>query len=449
MQPLRSLAAVAIVLPALAFGGPPSAGEPPAAPAPRMIDARFAPYSTDSKHPWNQLHQALFVRALPTGGRVVHTTDPLLYRGGTHLLVDDPHERALRLLDRFNAPPDEPSIREPLKRLFFQRDLWAAFDYAAWYPDDWVFKSKHEPAAIALRNRLAKAIGKLALDAEDLSALPDNYALAVKSKQFASAYDPKHPERPFLPPDLFDPAGPWVRFHEVDWHPMTERHFEAVGGRAAHVVFLKLPGGRAETEGYLKGLRPTGPTFEERFSLKQFPEGTMTAMVRRALTVDRARRSVPRRSRNWCRSASIGRSPRIRKPVSRGAPASRTCTSSCSTATGSSRVSTACGRSAPMSPPNRSSSAAGIETHSSKAGIPIAPGMTQLRTCIECHNAPGVYSMLSMNRGLHGNSRARGEVFRTFAWDSRDGLHHPRENRAIQLGPAEGEAGGEVTDRLL
>ena len=43
--------------------------------------------------------------------------------------------------------------------------------------------------------------------------------------------------------------------------------------------------------------------------------------------------------------------------------------------------------------------------------------MTQLRTCIECHNAPGVYSMLSMNRGLHGNSRARGEVFRTYDWD--------------------------------
>ena len=39
-------------------------------------------------------------------------------------------------------------IGEPLKRLYFQRDLWAAFDYAAWYPDDWVFKSKFEPAAI-------------------------------------------------------------------------------------------------------------------------------------------------------------------------------------------------------------------------------------------------------------------------------------------------------------
>jgi hypothetical protein len=253
-----------------------------------MIDARFTPYSSNPEHPWNELHQALFVRALPAGGRVVHTIDPLLYRGGTHLLVGEPHEHALQSLDRFNTAPNDPAMREPRKRLFFQRDLWAAFDYAAWYPDDWVFKSKYEPAAIALRNRLAKAIGKIALSAEELAALPDNYSLAVKSNQFASDHDPKHPERPFLPPDLFDPAGPWVRFHEVDWRPMAERHFEAVGGRSAHFIFLRLPGGRAATERYLKELRPTGPSFEERFLVKQFPEGTMTAMVRRALAVDRS-----------------------------------------------------------------------------------------------------------------------------------------------------------------
>src|SRR4029079_12831817 len=98
----------------------------------------------------------------------------------------------------------------------------------------------------------------------------------------------KHPERPYLPPDLFDPAGPWVRFHESNWHPMTEKHFAGAGGRAAHVVFLRLPGGRAETEQYLKQLRPVEPFLEDmhRHSLKQFPEGTMVAMVRRALAVD-------------------------------------------------------------------------------------------------------------------------------------------------------------------
>ena len=347
----------------------------------------------------------------------MHTTDPLLYRGGTHLLVDEPHERALQLIDRFNAPPAEPILREPLKRLYFQRDLWAAFDYAAWYPDDWVFKSKHEPAAISLRNRLAKAIGKLALTAEELSALSDNYALAVKSKQFATGYDSKRPERPFLPSDLFDPAGPWVRFHEVDWHPMTERHFEAVGGRAAHVVFLKLPGGRAETEGYLKSLRPTGPTFEERFSLKQFPEGTMTAMVRRALTVDWGAkvRATPITELVQIRVyRQVPKNPEARIEGSPGEQDVYEFVLDRDRFFAGEHGLRAVGPEEPAEPFFERS---GDRDPFEQGRVPISPSMPQLKTCIECHSAPGIYSILSMVRGLQGNPRIRGEVFRTFAWD--------------------------------
>ena len=172
-------------------------------------------------------------------------------------------------------------IDDPLKRLFFQHDLWAAFDYAAWYPDDWVFKSKYEPAAIALRNRLAKTVGRLALDDRELAALPDNYALAVKSKQYSTAHDPGHPEMPFLPPDLLEAKGSWVRIHVTTiGDVMTPQHFDGAGGRSAHVVFLRLPGGRTTTEQYLKDLR--------RDAVKQFPPGTTVAMVRLALTVDAA-----------------------------------------------------------------------------------------------------------------------------------------------------------------
>ena len=63
-----------VLIPLLAIGDQ--------APAPRPIDGRFAPYSTNREHPWNRLHQALFVREAKEGGRRVHTTDPLLYRGG-------------------------------------------------------------------------------------------------------------------------------------------------------------------------------------------------------------------------------------------------------------------------------------------------------------------------------------------------------------------------------
>src|SRR5262245_66517081 len=51
-------------------------------PAARPADARLAPYAPDPDHLWNQLHRALLVRTAPDGSRHVHSTDPLLYRGG-------------------------------------------------------------------------------------------------------------------------------------------------------------------------------------------------------------------------------------------------------------------------------------------------------------------------------------------------------------------------------
>ena len=121
-------------------------------------DAQLAPYSPDPDHLWNRLHRGLFLRTAPDGSRRVHSTDPILYRYGTFLLEGESHSRAVALLDEFLSRPDDRDIDNPLKRLFLQRDLWAAFDYAAWYPDEWVHLSKHEPAAVALRTRLASGV---------------------------------------------------------------------------------------------------------------------------------------------------------------------------------------------------------------------------------------------------------------------------------------------------
>jgi hypothetical protein len=394
--------------------------EPPrAAGKTESTAARLAPYAPATDHLWNQVHRALFVRTTPNGSTVVHRTDPLLYWGGTFLLQGESHRRAVALLDQFLAGNGDRLIDDPLKRLFFQHDLWAAFDYAAWIPDEWVFKSKYEPAAIALRTRLAKVIGRLALDDRALAGLPDNYALAVKSKQYPAAPDPKHPERPFLPPDLFDPTGPWVRFHEATAKPMAQRHIDGAGGRAVHIIFLRLPEGRAATEQYLKELTPEEPYLEHagRHSVKQVPPGTMVAMVRRALTVDRSAKLRVTPVTELVQIRVYRRIPRDAEASSRGDFGQQDVYEFLldrDKLFAGQHGLRAAGPTDPAEPFfERNEGANPFE----RVRRPLTPDMPQLKTCIQCHQAPGVYSMLSMERGLRASAKGTRDIFRTYAWD--------------------------------
>ncbi len=387
-------------------------GGPAPAPPPRPIDARFAPYSSDPNHQWNRLHRVLFVREAREGGRRIHTTDPLLYRGGSFLFAGESHQQAVALLDQF-----EP-IDDPLKRLILQRDLWAAFDYAAWEPDEWVLKSKFEPGAIGLRNRLAKVIGRLALSDREFAVLPDNYALAVKSKEYLPAHDPKHPDRPFLPSDLFDPAGPWVRFHETTAKPMVPRHFDGAGGRAAHIIFLRLPDGRAATEKYLKELRCEEPFLEDshRHTVKQFPEGTMVAMVRRAFAVDTSAkmRVTPITELVQIRVyRRISKNPEAHLARGNGEQDVSEFVLDRAALFAGGHGLRSVGPQEPAEPLfDRQEGDDPFERTN-----PFAPDMPQMKTCIECHSPPGVYSMLSMTRAFRDNPKNRGELFRTYSWD--------------------------------
>jgi hypothetical protein len=398
-------ALLADAIPGGGRGGPGDAGPRPAT---RPSDAQLSPYASDPNHLWNRLHRALFVRASPDGRQRVHTTDPLLYRGGIFLLEGEPHRRAVALLDQFLAESADRLIDDPLKRLFFQRDLWAAFDYMAWYPDDWVHHSRYEPAAIALRSLLARMVSRLALSNREINALPDNYAMAVKSKQYAADHDPKHPQRPFLPADLFDPAGPWVRFHETTAQPMARQHLEGAGGRAVHIILLRLPGGRAATERYLKDLGGD--------SVKQFPSGTMVAMVRRALVVDRSAkvrvtpvaelvqirvyRQIPEdpraHSRRGVRPEEQDAYEFVldRGMLFAGRHGLRS--------VGPDDLEEPFGRSEGDDPFERG------------ARRSDGPAQAQLKSCIQCHPAPGIHSVTSVQRGLR---QGHAEVFRTYAWD--------------------------------
>jgi hypothetical protein len=372
-------------------------------------DVRFPPYAADPEHLWNRLHQGLFVRE-KDGSRHIHETDPLLYRGGTHLLEGESHRKALALLDEFLAKSDGRLIDDPLPRLFFQHDLWAAFDYVAWYPDDWVFKSKYEPAAVALRNWLAKGVGRLALDDRELAALPDNYALAVKSKQYGTAYDPDHPKKPFLPPNLFEATGPWVRFHVTTvGEVMTPQHFDGAGGRSAHVVFLRLPEGRAATEQYLKELR--------RDAVKQFPPGTAVALVRRALTVDRSAKVRVTPVTELVQIRVYRRIPEdpeadINRDIGEQDVYEFVLDRQKLFAGEHGLV--AVGPDDPAKP--FFSRSEGHDPYERPRNS-LTPGGSELKTCIGCHQAPGVYSVLSMTNPRRQLRGSGSDLFRTYAWD--------------------------------
>ncbi len=156
-------------------------------------------YDPDPNHLWNRLHQALFVRTTSDGTEYgFDQLDPLLWSRSKHLLEGASHKKAVKVLDEFLAHHGEKLIGDPLKRAVLQRDLWAVFDWTAhgWpEPDPAKARAQNE-----LQTRLAAVIQRLAMTSEEINALPDNFADAVKSSKFAAGdYDPAKPDAPFLP----------------------------------------------------------------------------------------------------------------------------------------------------------------------------------------------------------------------------------------------------------
>ena len=142
---------------------------------------------------------------------------------------------------------------------------------------------------------------RLALPGDQVRALPDNYLQAIASGRYATEFDPSHRERAFLPPDLFEPRGPWVMLTSFRG-PAAPSHVSVFSGRSVFYVFLRLPGGRTATLDYLATLwhfprpwpteieldRPLGRSFPLPLNpdLPQFPPGTQVALVRRLVLFD-------------------------------------------------------------------------------------------------------------------------------------------------------------------
>jgi hypothetical protein len=245
-------------------------------------------FDSNPNHLWNRTYACLLMRQDDQKtGYGADALDPPLWPLTRYLLTGDSHPNTLRCLDEFLHSDIEHAERDPLKRSILQHDLWAVFDWAAAGQD---FPRERRE----LEGRLAQAIRRLALTRPEIRALPDTYAVTVAARGFAADYDPLDPPRPFLPPDLFNPNGPWVCISAYGDRPTALVHFS---GRSRFLVFIRLPGGREATLAYVQKLRswPDAPIVGEllNLSLPQFPAGTKVALVRQAMLLDAAGKLTP------------------------------------------------------------------------------------------------------------------------------------------------------------
>jgi len=247
-------------------------------------------YDADPKHLWNRLNDALFVRTAPGGERYGSTELDILYWETTrHLLTSPSREKAIRVLDEFIDRHGERQVRDPLKRALLQRDLWELFDWSAY--DRSGAEADSSAARAELQRRLVTIIKRVALSAEEIGRLPDNYSDGER-----------HFEGAWFPRGLFARDGAWQLVGRLDG-PTAAEHTAGFGGRSVFLVFVKFPGGREPALNYLEELRefvpaliysnemPAGARIRGRGlrtnpSTPQFPVGTQWALVRRLCLID-------------------------------------------------------------------------------------------------------------------------------------------------------------------
>jgi hypothetical protein len=267
--------------------------------SPNPSETSTAIYDSNPSHIWNRVYAALLIRKDRSGTQFgADSLEPPLRFETEHLLTGPSHELALHVLDEFLQTHAENLIRDPIKHALLQRDLWAVFDWSVQQrsrlkrPDYTEEKRK-------LQMRLAESLRRLALSSKEVAAFPDTYAQAVASGAFAKEYDPAHRDRAFLPPDLFDPHGPWVCIQPSPENSdgVAKMHIWNVSGRSGFLVFVRLPEGRKATMDYFQTLwnfpQPwvqassfAADQTRENPELPSFPAGTEVALVRRVTLFD-------------------------------------------------------------------------------------------------------------------------------------------------------------------
>jgi len=267
-------------------------------------------YHKDPEQLWNRLFAALYIRPgeAPPSGKARRIEggdaylDPLLWPETPRFSADRVViERTVQLLDEFLVKKGAELIEDPLQRALFQHDLWAVYDRVARQRPRTAVAKIHGD----MLKKMARVIGAVALTRDQIAALPDNYALALKSGHFA----PEHkfdPKINYLPADLptgtgNSTTGEWVEITYPAHVPPYHTH--DFGGRSYFRIFYRFPAGRKAVLEYLKYVADEGvdkdhPDAAKRAVLKtkgvrQIPAGTHLALLRQMVVLDKDLKPVP------------------------------------------------------------------------------------------------------------------------------------------------------------
>jgi hypothetical protein len=180
--------------------------------------------------------------------------------------------------------PEQVEGAPAIRRAILLRDLWPVFDdqTKAELPQSKVAASRQA----RLRVDLAKVMRRLELSAKESEQLPDNFQAAIAGANFPTTFDERAPERGFLPPDLFDEAGPWVPIGNLQREKMTpgaRGHLRESRVRSVFVPYVRVSSDREKTIELLA---------ENRKLPQIMPPGTLLALVRRTVLPTSAGRIV-------------------------------------------------------------------------------------------------------------------------------------------------------------
>ena len=210
--------------------------------SPKKAPTSRSVHDADPQHLWNRLHGALFIRVGPNGRAYGQDRlEPLLWPQSKHLLEPRSNSRAVAVLQEFLKNDGEKLAEDPLKRALLQRDLWLVFNWLegnhSSFSEPLLKEEAVRVAQQRLRQPLAAVIGRLALNPKEIRNLSDNYAAAVKSREFARNFDRKQPDKPYLPPGLFTTDGPWVCVGRTDGRTAPQ-HLRDDNNSFTNSVFL-------------------------------------------------------------------------------------------------------------------------------------------------------------------------------------------------------------------